>query len=94
MTYEIKDYTKKQATKLGVLVYPSDNKKYKIEIYDAKTGEFMFYGGSPAYKDFPTYIEDKGLEYANERRRLYRIRHKKEIENKGSRGWYIANLLW
>ena len=31
--YKITDYTKKQAKRLGVQVFPSDNPKYKIEIY-------------------------------------------------------------
>jgi hypothetical protein len=93
MSYKIKQYTLGKAKELGVQVFPSDNPKYKIEVYDAD-GVFMFYGGSPKYSDFPTYMETHGREYANERRRLYRLRHKKEIDDVGSRGWYISELLW
>jgi hypothetical protein len=91
--YHILPYTYNQAEKLGVQVFPSDNPKYKIEIYDTYGG-FMFYGGSPNYSDYPSYIQSHGKEYADERRRLYHIRHKKEIEKVGSRGWTIAKLLW
>jgi hypothetical protein len=93
MTYNILPYTYKQAKRLGVQIKPSDNPKYKIEIYD-KNGEFLYYGGSPSYSDYPSYIQSHGKEYADNRRRLYQIRHKKEIEKVGSRGWLIANLLW
>jgi len=91
--YDILPYTYEKAKRLGVQVFPSDNPKYKIEIYD-KDGVFLFYGGDPSYKDFPHYKQERDLEYALRRRELYRIRHKKEIENKGSRGAIIAELLW
>ena len=90
--YQIKPYTYHQAKLLGVKVFPSDNPKYKIEVYDAETGAFLFYGGDPEYKDFPTYAQDEGLEYAKRRRKLYWIRHANEP--RGSRGWYIKKLLW
>jgi len=91
--YKITNYTLDKAKELGLKVFPSDNPKYKIEIYD-ENGVFMFYGGSPQYADFPTYMETHGRKYAEERRRLYRLRHKKEIEKVGSRGSIIAELLW
>jgi len=91
--YDILPYTYKQAEKLGVKVFPSDNPKYKIEVYD-KDGNFLFYGGSPSYSDYPHYIESHGKKYADERRRLYHIRHRKSIEKDGSRGQLIAFLLW
>lgn len=93
MSYKIKKYTLDKARELGVQVFPSDNPKYKIEIYN-DDGVFMFYGGSPLYDDYPTYMETNGKTYADERRRLYRLRHRKEIEKVGSRGWWIASLLW
>jgi hypothetical protein len=93
MSYKIKKYTLDKAKELGVQVFPSDNPKYKIEVYDSD-GVFLFYGGSPKYSDFPTYMGTHGKEYADERRRLYRLRHKKEIDDVGSRGWWIAELLW
>jgi len=91
--YRISPYTKKKAEMLNVIVYPSENPKYKIDIYDHK-GLYLFSGGAKGMMDYPSYIKKRGQEYADERRRLYRIRHKKEIEAEGTRGWYIAKLLW
>jgi hypothetical protein len=45
-------------------VLPSDNPKNKLEVYD-KNGIFITYAGGAGYKDFPTYIAEKGQEYAN-----------------------------
>jgi hypothetical protein len=92
--YKILPYTYKKAKQLGLTVFPSDNPKYKIEIYDEETGAFLYYGGNPKYSDYPHYIQSHGKQYADNRRRLYRIRHSKEIANKGSRGWVINKLLW
>ena len=86
-------YTYKKAKELGVEVFPSDNPRYKIEVYD-HNGLFLFYGGSPSYSDYPHYIQSHGKEYADKRRELYYKRHHKEISKKGSRGSVIASLLW
>jgi hypothetical protein len=91
--YNITPYTYKKAKDLGVRVFPSDNPRYKIEIY-GKDGLFMFYVGGKGYKDFPTYIDEKGIEYANKRRELYKKRHQKDRARVGSRGWYADQLLW
>jgi len=41
--YDLTEYTINQAKKLGVLVAPSDNPKYKIDVYNLK-GEYLTYG--------------------------------------------------
>jgi hypothetical protein len=91
--YKITKYTLDKAKELGVQVLPSDKPEYKIKVYD-DSGELMFYGGDPSYSDYPTYMKTRGKEYAEKRRRLYRQRHQKEIDREGSRGWFIAQLLW
>ena len=50
--------------------------------------------GDSRYKDYPTYIQEKGLDYAKVRRQLYHNRHKKDIEIKGSPGYLSSILLW
>jgi hypothetical protein len=70
-----------------------DNPKYKLDIYD-KNGEYITSCGAYGYKDYPTYIKERGLEYANRRRELYKIRHNKDRIVKGSRGYYADQLLW
>jgi hypothetical protein len=94
MRYDIKPYSLEQALKLGVIIYPSDNPKYKIEMYDEKDGMFLGYGGASGYSDYPTYIETHGLEYANKRRDAYWKRHRKNACKEGSKGWYVARILW
>jgi len=91
--YDILPYTFKKATELNIIVKPSKNIRYKIDIYDNKNN-FLFSGGATGYSDYPHYILSKGKIYADKRRMLYNIRHKKEISIPYSKGWYIAQLLW
>lgn len=92
MGYEIKDYTKKRAKELGVEVRPSLNSKKKIDVW--KDGKRIASIGAQGYMDFPSYIEKEGEGYAQERRRLYKLRHIKNRTVKGSNGWWSDNLLW
>ena len=90
--YEIKQYTIDQAKKYGYVVKLSSNKKKKLDVYkdNVKIGSI----GDLRYKDYPTYILERGLTFANIRRVLYHNRHKKDIEIKGSNGWLSSILLW
>ena len=90
--YQITGYTRVQANKLGVQVKSSSKKGKKIDVI--KKGKVIASVGDVKYSDYPTYIKEKGLEFANERRRLYRIRHKKDISVVGSPGWLVGRLLW
>ena len=92
MTYEITQYTKDQAKKYGYEVKVSKNKKKKLDVY--KDSVKIASIGDILYKDFPTYIKEQGIAYANIRRALYYKRHKKDIERKGSNGWLSSILLW
>lgn len=87
--YKITNYTKKKAKELNVEIKPSKNKNKKIDVF--KDGDKIVSIGAINYKDYPTYIEEKGLKYANERRRLYNIRHK---NNNEIAGFYAKKLLW
>jgi hypothetical protein len=104
MVYEIKNRTKQIAENLGVQVFPSDNPKYKLEVYDYH-GNFITYVGDGKSKgDYPTYLEmeakgeiPKG--YADKRQIAYYNRHGKEIDKlgnewMGSRSYYAMTLLW
>jgi hypothetical protein len=81
--YKIKKYTYDQAKKLNVDVKPSTRKNKKIDIY--KNDKYIKSIGDKRYSDYPTYIETRGIEYAKERQRLYKLRHKDDI---------YSNLLW
>jgi hypothetical protein len=90
--YIISEYTKRKAVELGVEVKPSKNKLKKIDIY--KDNKFLFSIGAMGYFDYPTYIKKFNKRYADNRRRLYRIRHAKNIGIRDSAGWYASKLLW
>jgi hypothetical protein len=92
MSYKITDYSYKQAKKLGVQIRPSVYKNKKIDVFkdDIKIASI----GDVNYLDYPTYIETKGKKYADERRKLYKIRHKKDINVKNSNGFFSSRLLW
>jgi hypothetical protein len=80
--YNITPYSYKQAKKYNVKIQPSSNKKYKIDVYD-NDDTFLTSIGAIGYNDYPSYIESHGIDYANERRRLYYIRHKNDDKLKG-----------
>lgn len=91
--YNITNYTKQQAEKLGVTVLPSSNPKKKLDVFD-KNGKLITKIGDSNYKDYGTYIKENGLAYADKRRELYKIRHQKDRKVKGSTGFYADKLLW
>jgi len=90
--YEITQYSKDQAKKLGVQIKPSTRKDKKIDVFrnDKKLASI----GSKNMMDFPNYIKTKGIEYAKERRKLYKIRHEKDRHKKGTAGWFSDKILW
>tara|TARA_R110001592_G_scaffold337508_1_gene624202 strand:+ start:4657 stop:4935 length:279 start_codon:yes stop_codon:yes gene_type:complete len=92
MGYTITSYTKKQANKLGVKVKPSKLKGKKIDVF--KNDKKVASVGAIGYGDYPTYIKTKGKKYADERRRLYKIRHSNNRSKVGSNGYYADKLLW
>ena len=90
MTYKITDYSYSQAKKLNVQIKPSTNKKKKIDVF--KNDKKIASIGAIGYNDYPTFIDKKGLSYANERRRLYKKRHNKDIDK--TNGFYANKILW
>ena len=90
--YSITDYIKQRAQKLGVTVKPSTNPKKKLNVFrdDVKIASC----GAITYNDYPTYIAKYGKSYADERRRLYKLRHNNNRTKEGTAGYYADNLLW
>ena len=89
MPYHITNYTKQKAREINVIVRPSTNKNKKIDVFD-NTNKKIASIGSIKHKDYPTYLkENKKL--ADERRRLYHIRHSKDS---GVNGYLSKYLLW
>ena len=92
-SYQIKPYSLKQAAKLGVTIKTSTNPSKKLDVF-TKNGDKIASIGSAIHNDFPTWIEKEGLEYAKQRRKLYKIRHEKDRHKKGSPGYYASRILW
>jgi hypothetical protein len=90
--YTVLPYTKQQARKIGVTVKPSTNPKKKVDVFEA--GKKVASIGATGYKDYPTFMKKDGKAIAEERRRLYHIRHKKDAAKKGTPGYYASLLLW
>ena len=89
--YEILPYSYSQAMKLGVTIKPSSRKGKKIDVF--KDNKYVCSIGSLKMMDFPHYIKEKGIQYAEFRRSLYHLRHKKDnVVN--TAGWYALNILW
>ena len=88
--YQITDYSFQQAKKLNVIIKPSTRKGKKIDVYD-NNNKFIVSIGDINYSDYPSYIKEKGLKYADERRRLYHVRHKKDSNLAGK---FAKNILW
>jgi len=93
MSYRILNYTKEQASKLGVIVKPSMVKGKKIDVFNKK-GEKLVSIGAIGYGDYPTFKLTQGKEYADIRRKLYKQRHQTDRHVRGSAGWYADKLLW
>jgi hypothetical protein len=81
------------AKEIGVQIKPSQRKNKKIDIYDAE-GIYYTSIGDLRFFDYFSYLKTQGKEFADNRRRLYLLRHKKELLSIGSRGWFSAILLW
>ena len=92
MPYQITDYSYNQAKKLGVQIKPSTKKGKKIDVF--KNQKLIASIGALGYSDYPTYIREKGLEYANFRRALYKQRHKNDLNKICSNGYYADKILW
>ena len=87
--------TKRQllnAQKLGVMIAPSSNLRKKLDVY--RNGKKISEIGATGYLDYDGYIRTEGLTFANERRRLYKLRHEKDRHRKGTAGYYADKILW
>jgi hypothetical protein len=90
--YLITEYTKKQAQILGVQIKLSSNKNKKIDVF--KNGIKIASVGATGYYDYPTFIKTHGIEHADRRRKLYKLRHNNDRKIKWSNGYLADKLLW
>ena len=92
--YSISQYTKDKANKLHVYVKTSSNKHNKIDVFDKKNNKKIASVGACGMMNYPSYIKSKGIKYANKRSKLYKVRHDKYRNKKGTNSYYADKLLW
>jgi hypothetical protein len=80
------------AQSLGVTIKPSTMKTKKLDVF--KKGVKVASIGATGYKDYDIHIRERGIEYANERRRLYKLRHERDRHKTGTAGFYADKILW
>ena len=88
--YDIKEYTYKKADELNLTVRPSTRKGKKIDVY--KDGDYLCSIGDSKYKDYPTFLIEDGKEVAEKRKKMYHLRHKKDLSH--FKGFLSMYLLW
>jgi hypothetical protein len=93
MPYRIKKYSYSQAKKLGVAIKPSKVLGKKIDVFN-KEGKKLASIGALGYGDYPTFMEKKGKEFADQKRKNYKQRHEKDRHKRGSAGFYADQILW
>jgi hypothetical protein len=91
--YNILPYTRERAKRLGVIIKPSLKKGKKIDVFTPEN-DLICSIGALGYWDYPHYLQSNGKEYADNKRRLYKIRNRKNIQEIGSKGWFADYLLW
>ena len=90
--YTITQYTRVQAKRIGVTVKHSTNPEKKIDVF--KDGKKIAAVGATGYNDYPTYMKKNGKEYADRRRKMYKMRHEKDRHERWTNGWLADQLLW
>jgi len=99
--YIIKQYSydriKELNNKIGKDWYSikvSKNKSKKIDVFNQD--KLVAQIGASGMNDYPSYILSKGKTYADERRRLYYLRHTTPDIKDGevTPSWYAKYLLW
>ena len=92
MSYTITNYSKQKAKEYDVIIKPSKKKNKKIDIY--KDNKLIASIGQKGYKDYGKFLEEDGKEFADTRRKLYKIRHQKNRNIKNTPGYWSDKILW
>ena len=92
MGYVIKNRTKENAKRLGVVVKKATNTKKKLDVF--KGGKKVASVGATGYGDYPTFIQEKGKTFADKRKTAYKARHQKTRTKVGTPSYFADQLLW
>lgn len=91
--YHIYPEQEKIAKKMKLVIYPSDNPKKKLDVYD-KHGLFLKSIGDSQYNDYFLYKHQDSQELANTHKLRYYTRHKKGIQERKLGEILSFALLW
>lgn len=91
MTHIISKHSKIQAKKLNLIIKVSNKKGKKIDVYDADNN-YINSIGAIGYNDYGSYLNIYNLEYANQRKKLYILRHKKNSDAKYLKQWLFLHI--
>lgn len=93
--YQIHTYTYDRAFLNNLYVYPSENPRWKLDVYDTD-GLFLCYCGNRRLMDYPTYLEERGLYIACRKRNLWFRRHgnSSQLFEYATPEWAESLLLW
>jgi len=92
MAYQITQRQRANAKRLGVTIKSSSNPSKKLDVL--KNGKKVASIGARGYKDYDIYLRTKGKKFADERRRLYKIRHQSNRTKRNTTGYYADQILW
>jgi hypothetical protein len=87
--YKINKVQKEIADRLGLKIFPSVKKDKKLDVY--KNEKYVTSIGAKGYDDYYSHLKNHDKVFADERRRLYLIRHKNNV---GDAGMLAKRLLW
>ena len=95
--YIIQKEQRQNARRLGVVIVPSKDKEKKIAVF--KDGILVANIGAKGMMDFYLYRKAERAGkfprgYANERKRLYKLRHKENRRKFGTPSFYADQILW
>ena len=98
--YIIRKWTEQQAKKHKLTVFPAEDNKTKLEVYD-DNGLYLANVGALGYLDYAQYLDMEKANMipngtADERRRLYHLRHASEkgYNTKNTKSCLAKTLLW
>ena len=92
MAYQIKPAQRTRAKAIGTTIKPSKVKGKKLDVFkgDKKVASI----GALGMGDYETFKKQKGLEFANKRRKAYKSRHQKTRVKVGTPSYYADKILW
>jgi hypothetical protein len=92
--YRITDYSKEKAKELNVEIKPSTRKHKKIDVY--KNNKLVASIGDKRYmkNDYPNYVKSHGIAYAEKRKSLFNMRHRKNASKINSPAYFASKILW